>query len=406
MNLRRITDNMKIAVLFVDDEKNILQGIRRMLYSMRSEWNMFFANSGNEAIGILSENHIDIIVTDMRMPEMDGNELLTYVKDNFPHTTRIILSGYSDKEMILCSTRTAHQFLTKPCDSNTLIQTIKKSYSLHNLINDKDIIRIISKIDRLPSLPKVYYELQSEISNCDTVSFQKIGDLISQDVAMSSKVLQLVNSAFFSFSKKITSPQQAAVILGFDTLKALVLYVHAFKPFKNTYNYPFEKLMEHCVKVGKLSYKIALSEFQDKRLANDAFTAGLLHDIGKLILLQIPDYHKELEGLVCKAGCSHVQAEYELLGASHAEVGAYLLSQWGIPDSIVEVVAFHHQLSNFKNINSANPSLVTIIHVADVLSNQNDFSKLVPDDSFDTNYLHSLNLMDKLPTWVSIAENL
>ena len=393
---------MKTSVLFVDDEKNILQGIKRMLYGMRSEWDMFFANSGKEAIDILHEKDIDIIITDMRMPEMDGNELLRYVRSHFPRTSRIILSGYSDKETILYSTRTAHQFLTKPCDSKSLIQAIRKSYSLHDLINNKDVIKIISKIDRLPSLPEIYHELQTEIDS-ESVSFQRIGDLISRDIAMSSKVLQLVNSAFFSSAKKITNPRQAAVILGFNTLKSLILYVHIFKQFNNTWNYPFNRLMEHSLNVGKLSNKIACFEYEDKCFANDAFTAGLLHDIGKLVLMQIPNYYKDVENFVTREGCSHAEAEYELFGTSHAEVGAYLLSQWGIPDSIVEVVAFHHQIDNLKNIKS---SIVPIIYASDILEKQRDFSKFNFDESFDSKYFCNYKLMDKVHEWACIAENL
>jgi putative nucleotidyltransferase with HDIG domain len=393
---------MKKKVLFVDDEKNILRGIQRMLYSMRSEWHMFFANSGKEAISILEEHDMDIVVTDMRMPEMDGNQLLDYVRAHFPHISRIILSGYSDKETILCSARTAHQFLAKPCDPHTLIQAIRKSYSLHDLINNKDVIQMISQIDRLPSLPKVYSELQGEI-NSNRVSLKRIGDLIAQDVAMSSKVLQLVNSAFFSSSKRITSPQQAAVILGVDTLKSLVLYIHIFKQFKNWAHYPLETLMEHSVKTGELANKIAYSEFQDKALANEAFTAGLLHDVGKLILLQIPNYYRDIENLMFQSGCSYTEAEYELFGTSHAEVGAHLLSQWGIPNSIVEVVAFHHQLSDLDHIQS---SLVAITHVADVLANSKESGQGLMDGAIDTEYLSIHGFKNRLPEWIALAEPL
>lgn len=396
---------MKKTVLFVDDEQNIIQGLKRMLYNMRNEWNMIFVTSGNEAINILSKNHVDIIVSDMRMPGMDGAELLNYVMIHYPPVIRIILSGYSDQDMILRSVKTAHQFLTKPCDSQTLIQTISKVYSLRNLIKNESLVMEISKIISLPSLPSLYYEIEEKIQN-NTVSLTEIGDIIAQDVVMTAKVLQLVNSAFFCLSQTITSPQQATAFLGLNTLKTLVIYVHVFNIIENIpgLGFSFEDFWNHSVIVSKISREIAKSEFDNTHLIEVASTAGLLHDIGKLILIQIPEYYNQVESLVSKTGCSHTQAEYDIFGTSHAEVGAYMLGKWGIPDSIIEVIAYHHQTSS---IECTVHSVLTVVHVANglVLKEKDDDGQVFYP-KIDINYQNSLKLLGKLEIWESITDNL
>lgn len=117
---------MKIKILFVDDEPMVLQGLQRVLRPLRNEWETAFANSGQEALEKLSQEPFDVIVTDMRMPGMDGGQLLTRVKERYPHMVRIILSGQADKTMVMKSVKPAHQYLAKPCDDATLRASLQR----------------------------------------------------------------------------------------------------------------------------------------------------------------------------------------------------------------------------------------------------------------------------------------
>lgn len=202
---------MKKSVLFVDDETNILDGLRRMLITMKSEWDMTFVNSGSAALEFLSKKHVDIIVTDMRMPEMDGVELLTQVQSKFPGVIRIILSGHSDKTMIMKSVKLAHQFLTKPCPAEKIKDTINSAYSMLKILKNEDVKSMVSRIDSLPSLPDTYLKVVDEM-NSEDCSVAKVGALISSDVGMSANVLKLVNSSFFGFSNHISSPDRKSVV--------------------------------------------------------------------------------------------------------------------------------------------------------------------------------------------------
>ncbi|MBC8317540.1 MAG: response regulator [Desulfobulbaceae bacterium] len=121
----------KKRILFVDDEPNILVGLRRMLRSLRKEIDMEFAESGKEALQVMSKASFDVVVSDMRMPGMDGAELLTEVRRLYPDTIRIILSGYAAAEAIMRTETIVHQFLHKPCEPQNIKDTLLRSCQLH-----------------------------------------------------------------------------------------------------------------------------------------------------------------------------------------------------------------------------------------------------------------------------------
>src|ERR1017187_6368046 len=111
-------------LLFVDDEVRVLQGLQRQLYGMRNEWNMNFKEGGAKALDFMASAPVDVIVTDMMMPGMDGAQLLTEVMKRHPDTIRIVLSGHADREAILRLVGPAHQYLSKPCDAEELRNAI------------------------------------------------------------------------------------------------------------------------------------------------------------------------------------------------------------------------------------------------------------------------------------------
>jgi len=384
-------------ILFVDDEPGVVQGLKRMLRNMRDSWEMFFAGGGEEALNIMKENNIDVLVTDMRMPGMDGAELIEKVSQLYPNIVRIILSGYSDQEMIMKSVKYTHQFLVKPCDATTLKHAIERACLLQDLLKNESLIKVVTGIKTLPSLPKFYHMIVRELQS-PYPSIKRIGDIISQDVTMTAKILQFVNSAFFSLPNKISCPRQAATILGLNTLKALILYVQVFTTFSTVPKISIsamESLWKHCMMVGVLAGEISRIERADKSVEDDAFAAGMLHDIGKLLLLEIPGYPASVKGFIKTNKCSELEAENNILGTSHAEVGAYLLGLWGINDSIVEAVAFHHHPSRTA---AAKFTPLTAVHVANAHMMEKNSSSGEYD--IDLDYLKAINMSDRLEHWL------
>jgi YesN/AraC family two-component response regulator len=205
-------EKMKRRILFVDDEPMVLNGLQRTLRKMRRDWDMTFVGSGREALDVLGKKPMDVIVSDLRMPEMDGGRLLAEVKKQHPNVVRIILSGQLDQEMTLKSVQLAHQSLSKPCDAEVLKHTLAKLFALRDFLSDESIKSIISQIESLPSLPAIYTEIVAEMQS-DDPSIKKVGEIISKDISMTAKILQMVNSAFFGLFQKIKSPEQAVMML-------------------------------------------------------------------------------------------------------------------------------------------------------------------------------------------------
>lgn len=357
---------MKKRIIFVDDEVEVILGLRRMLRDMRKEWTMEFAESGQKALDIMAKTEFDVIVSDMRMPGMDGAQLLEHVVKKYPHIVRIVLSGHSKKEMIYKSVGMAHQYLTKPCNPEVLKSTIERACSLRELLANENLQRAVTKLHKLPSLPSLYIEINNELKSPDS-SLTKVGEIISKDVSMTAKILQMVNSPFFGFFNEITSPSQAVTLLGLDTIRALVTSVHIFSKIKvpSIGKIKIEDLWQHFIVVGTVSKEIAKLELKDPKIIDAAFMAGMLHDIGKIVffLNDLGRYTETIE-LADKESIHLCTAESRIFGTTHAEVGGYLLGIWGLPDSIIETIFFHHNpgISPEKEF-----GIITAVHVADAL---------------------------------------
>jgi putative nucleotidyltransferase with HDIG domain len=391
-----------INILFVDDEPNILEGLQRMLRSLRHEWDMSFAGSGAEALAMLEEKSIDVIVSDMKMPGMDGAELLQTVSERHPQIVRVILSGFSEKEINMKSVGTAHQYLSKPCDPELLKATVSRVCALRDLLTDQTLRRLVSQLPKIPSLPTLYTELVDELGK-DESSTRKVGEIVKKDIGMTVKILQIVNSAFFGLRRQISDSKSAVEFLGLDTISSLTLGLGVIAQFESQASSSFfAELWGHSMAVGMAANKIAMIE--DRETANDAFTAGLLHDIGRVILaVNLPDEFKKVDEMMEDENISMVEAEKRIFGATHAEVGAYLLGLWGLPSQVVRAVAFHHTP---LEVPSNTFTALTAVHAATGLQQfLTSRGQALTEPDVDKTYLAKLGLLDKVPVWQNICAN-
>ena len=193
---------VKKGILFVDEEPNVLSGLRRIMHSMNDEWDMSFAGSAHEALTIMDSRSFDVIVSDMRILCTNGTELLNEVKKKHPQTIRIVLSGQTNRDKILRSISPIHQFLSKPCDTETIKKTLTRAFTLRDLLVNDNLKQLVSQIESLPSLPAIYNEIMEALNSKDA-STGKVGEIISKDMGMSAKILQLVNSAFFGLPRRL-----------------------------------------------------------------------------------------------------------------------------------------------------------------------------------------------------------
>ena len=390
---------MKKRILFVDDQPELLRGLRRMLFKMGSEWDMEFVESGQKALEVLQKAPFDVIVSDMRMPGMDGAELLTEAKKKFPPVIRIILSGHSDEQLILKSIGSTHQFLAKPLNGEKLKEILTRAFGLRDMLSDAKLKKLVADLNCLPSLPTLYQELMLELQSPD-VTMQKLGEIISRDIGMTAKMMQLVNSAFFGLPMHVSDPIHAAKLLGPEILRALVLSVQVFSKFDqvDSCGLSIEKFTDHSLAVASTAKDIAIRENQSKGIADNALIAGMLHDIGKLILAQsLPETYNKAATCAKDNNITIWEAEQSTLGATHADVGAYLLGLWGLPDDIVEAIAFHHRPLSCVD-KSFGP--LTAVHVADVLEHGFDEGKNdAPHSTINLEYLDKLGLTNQVSEW-------
>ncbi len=396
---------MTKTILFVDDEPNILLGLKRMLRSMRHEMDFLFAESGLEALDLLAEHEVNVIVSDMRMPGMDGAVLLNTVMEQYPHIIRIMLTGHAEDKSILQTIPVVHQFLAKPSDPQTLKDILSRACALQQLVNSEELKTLVAGLGALPSLPEVYAELQEKIKDPEC-AISDIGEIIEKDLAMSTKVLQLVNSAFYGIFKSIASPARAVSLLGLDTIKALVLGIGIFTEMApasvKTFSAP--ALWAHSYTVAMFAKVIALAESPNRSIADDAFIAGIVHDVGKLLLFSSLEsqYLEALEKATSES-ISLSEAENQVLGGDHGAVGGYLLGLWGLPGSVVEAATFHHKLDNYPE-DSFSPALA--VHIANVLYytlNPNQCKGELP--TVNQAYLERVGLSDRLEHWLELCKN-
>jgi putative nucleotidyltransferase with HDIG domain len=335
---------------------------------------------------------------------MGGLELLDVVRDKFPKIARIILSGYTDRNVILKSTGIAHQYLSKPSEDEDIRSAIRKALMMQDLLKNDSLKGVISKIDSLPSLPSLYMEIIDELKS-DDPSIQRVGEIVAKDLGMTAKILQLVNSSFFGLPQKVSSAENAVMLLGLDIVKAIALTSGAFSKFEGIKSPGFsvDALWAHCLKTGGLSKVIAQSEKFERKTADSAFMAGLLHDIGKILLAA--NFPKDMTKIIevsKKQGTSFYAEELEVMGATHAEIGAYLLGLWGLPENIIEVVAFHH-----KPLASHNTSFspLAVVHFANAMETKGN--SLLDSEAYmadvDLEYFETLGLKEKLKVWGSIS---
>jgi HD-like signal output (HDOD) protein len=392
-------------ILFVDDETKLLDGLQRMLRPQRKQWEMAFANTGEEALAILSTAPFDVIITDMRMPEMDGAALLERVKQRFPNVIRIVLSGCCEKEAALRAVPVAHQFLAKPCDPEKLREAVERCCSLSTMLPDIAIRRVIGAIGELPCLSMTCAKLM-ETLEMPNVPLQEIGKIIEQDVGITAKVLQLVNSAFFGRLREVTSVRMAVSYLGLDTLKQLILSAEIFRTFHIARPIPgfsMEDFQHHSQLAARISARFPAS----KSVISAAVVAALLHDTGKLVMAaRLPGQFTTALMVSAESGRPLHAVEQQLTGVGHAEVGAYLLGLWGLPVAIVDAVCRHHQPSPERQEEGLD--VLAITHIADALAL--DVAGITPLDAqsgrglLRQEYLQAIGVAEQISEWRSMAQ--
>jgi HD-like signal output (HDOD) protein/CheY-like chemotaxis protein len=378
-------------ILFVDDEKQILDGIRRLLSDQSDIWEMQFAQGGQEALQLCQASKFDVVVSDMRMPGMDGAVLLGHIRDLFPDAARLILSGYSDLALTTRAIPVAHRILAKPCDGIELQTSIERFCTLQDVFCSSELRRVIGTIGELPSLSRTCIELANAAQDPST-SLTTVTQIMGQDVAMVAKVMQLVNSGFFGLAHSVTSLQAAVAHLGMETIRNLALASDTFKVFKPAPGIP-SSFCEEMQLAAQRAALIVRTLPLPAKLRDVAVVSALLHDIGELVLAwKLPHQFSASLERARTTGCSQVEAEEQIIGTSHAEIGAYLLGLWSMDNLIVEAVANHHRPDRIPHTSF---DASTALYIADRVAGELDEH---PDaEESDDAMIEALGLSQQYP---------
>ncbi len=353
-----------VAILFVDDEPHVLDGLRRMLRPWRHQWALSFATGGTEALTKLSEQVFDVVVSDMRMPGMDGAELLTAVAARSPQTVRMILSGQHDRDALFRALPITHGILAKPCDTELLVEAITRAVALRTRLSDERLRAAVNGLACLPSLPQIYQALIAELTAA-TPSLDRIAEVVEADPPLTAKLLQVANFPTFAGRAPLDSAGDAVEHLGIDLLKAILLQhgVTAQLPAATLDTLPVAALWERSVAAAALAQRIAASEGLSRHEIDTTVTAALLHETGALVIAveDAPAYRQIIAA--AQAGSSRTQAERERFGVTSPEVGAYLLALWGLAPTVVEAVALQADIEAL-GAHPPRPALILIAAAA------------------------------------------
>ncbi|AQT68686.1 Hydrogenase transcriptional regulatory protein hupR1 [Anaerohalosphaera lusitana] len=392
-------EGSKKRILFVDDDKHLLNGLRRMLRKMKDRWDMDFANGGQEALDALRLNKYDVIVSDMLMPGISGVRLLEHVRERYPGTIRFMLTGCSKEPLNEHAIMCAHQMVAKPCDTDELINMIEHSLSLHDGIKSHKAAQVMAQMRSIPSMPRIYQRVIKTLRK-PHCSLRRVGRIIAEDIGMSSKMLQVANSAFYGKSGHIADPTRAVVHLGLRTVEALVLTHGVFSTLTEEQMKDFwvDGIHEHCVRVGLLTKKICKLEGMSEEELELASMAGILHDAGLMILVsEFPEEYRRAIELSRSEHISIYESECEEIKMTHAELGGCLLDLWGLPNAIIEAAAMHHDpgLSEGRGF-----SILAAVYAADVIDHELCSS---PGGGWvkgaDMEYIEKMGLSEKLQQW-------
>jgi len=389
----------KIRVMFVDDDPMVVRGIARNMSMMGGKMAITVRTSATEALASLGKELVDVIITDLCMPGVDGSALLEEVRTHYPTVLRFVLSGEAKPEIMVRATRTAHQYLSKPCETALLHKTIVDMLARMETIKNPEVAQTISHLEGVPSRQASLAEF-IRLLNDNSTPLDQITGSLKQDPGLCARLLKVANSPYFGHSGSVESLDDAIGLLGLDMVVSMAAShkLFAVTPPPPASNLHLDALWEHCVYVSTLVRQIGYKLKVSPSVLREAGTAALLHDIGKLVLAYaVPS---GFAAAYVRAKADHMpgwQAEYYFFGNHHAEIGGCLLKLWGLPAAVVDAVSMHHTPHHSTEV-AVGP--VTLLHIADTLAHAgtNDGTT----NFLDLAHLKALGQPDNLNYWLTL----
>jgi putative nucleotidyltransferase with HDIG domain len=394
---------MKNTICFTGFSGGELELLQAKAAGVADIWDCQFIAAGEKVLLAMSSASFEVVVANVHINDMSGAELLHHVGKLQPNTLRIAVGDLVEQNLVIDYIGGPHRFVARPFQPDELVSVIRRSLALDAWLASDLLRALLPKLTHLPGLPSTYFEVLKKIeSPYSTV--QEVGEVIANDPAVTVRLLQMVNSVAFSLAQKITDPVDAVALLGLETVKSLVLCLQVFNENEllARAGVSMEHLWDHSLTVAKTARQIMLQLTSAPRLANDAFTAGLLHDIGRIVMaINLPkDYAEIIKASRQLQSPLHIE-EIRRFGVNHTQVGAYLLGVWGMPVGLVEAAALHHAPSHTA---TSEISILTAVHVGNVLAHEQSPGHGIPKPAFDVDYLVKLGLPTRVEEWLTLLK--
>jgi HD-like signal output (HDOD) protein len=374
-----------MKVMFVDDEPMVLKGIKRALFN--TGWEIILADSGQQALDILSDTSVDFVISDMQMPGMNGAELLEKVSELYPSTVRIILSGQADTDMAAKASFVAHQWFSKPCSPDEIKKVVQRIEKIQHTLPNQKIKEIVGRIKVLPSAPKLFFRIK-QLFDADA-DMDLVANVIGEDPALSAKILQISNSSFFMLNTKVQRIEDAITRLGADVVSCVVAIAEIYSNTIKISGYSIEKEQQHSMCTALLGVSLAPPEVREETML-----VGLLHDIGMYILFILAPESVDTYLQKRIQYEDNTALEHELFGTDHTQLAGYLLHLWNFPYHLIDSILLHHQpLKLMEHKFGA----AAAIYVANLLMSKQPLNE---------DFVAHFQLSDKLPDWEKRAEKL
>ncbi len=393
---------MTTRILLIDKEATTFDDFKEKLSSVGDQWDLETCTDPKKVLKLIKAKQPEIVVCSHRPSVIDGAKLLKSIATKLPHIERFILAEETEKDALDAEIGSSFHFLPSPCPANTLQLELQRVVNLNNWLGKDKIKEIVGSVRDFPSLPPVYMKVVNAV-NSPNASVESIAEIIMADIAVTAKILQTVNSSFFGLEEKVSDIAQAVSILGIESVKNIVLAVQAFEKIEDPDQQALvDQLWRHSMSVAIAAKRITKHETNSEKKAEEAYTAGLFHDIGKLVLLKSsPEDCGKARELAAEEKISQWEAEEKIFGCNHAEVGAYLLGRWGLPVNIIESAALHHKPSESFN---SEFTILTAIHVGNaIVRGRGKSENPHPDAAPDEEYLAEIGRVGSWEDWENIS---
>lgn len=388
-------------ILIVDEDPKALDGYRAALGPKAPKWEVTYATDAASGLARSVEQTPDIVIVAYAVDDNQGPQLLNEIGVIAPDAQSFISATEAERPALESTFGSAFQFLPHPCPADRLVTEIQRCIAIDNWLGNDRIKKLVAKMGEFPSLPPIYLKVVNAL-NSRNASAQSIADAIAGDLAISAKVLQTVNSSYYGFDEKISNITQAVSILGTDCVKNLVLAIQVFDKLARDPQQQAitDELWHHSMSVAVAARRISAFETNSEKDAEEAYTAGLMHDIGKLVLLNAaPEQFLAARQQAHEQNQPLWQAEQEIIGCHHAEIGAYLLARWGMPAPLAEAVALHHEpIDSFGKSFSA----LAAVHVANAVVHHRQ-SPDHPGAAVCPNFLAEIGRSDSWENWLAVS---